>query len=150
MTAIKRHLPTASRLLLGLIFFVNGLNGFLQFLPQPPMPPEAAAFAGALFGSGYFIPLLKSVELAAGILLLAGVAVPFALTLLAPIVVQVAAFHIFLAPAGMPVVVLLLVFELHLAWVHRAAFAPLFARRAPRRAIAAHDGSGAISRPIAA
>ena len=150
MRAIKRHLPTASRLLLGLIFFVNGLNGFLQFLPQPPMPAAASAFAGALLGAGYFFPLLKSVELAAGLLLLTGVAVPFALTLVAPIIVQIAAFHLFLAPGGMPVVALLLAFELHLAWVHRAAFAPLFARRASRAARAPGHDSEAIPRAVAA
>ena len=129
MKNIHRHLVTASRLLLGLIFVVNGLNGFLQFLPQPPMPPAAAAFAGGLFGAGYFFPLLKSVELIAGTLLLAGVLVPFALVLLAPIIVNIVAFHLFLAPGAMPLVAVILATELHLAWHHRAAFAPLFARR---------------------
>ena len=32
-----------ARIVLGLIFFVFGLNGFLQFLPQPPMEGGAAA-----------------------------------------------------------------------------------------------------------
>ena len=45
MNAIKHHLPTASRLLLGLIFVVFGLNGFLHFLPQPPAPPAAGPSA---------------------------------------------------------------------------------------------------------
>jgi uncharacterized membrane protein YphA (DoxX/SURF4 family) len=129
MHPIKRHLPTASRLLLGLIFVVFGLNGFLHFIPQPPAPPAAMAFGTALMQSGYLFPLLKSVEIAAGLMLLAGVLVPFALTVLAPIVVNIVAFHLFLAPGGMPIAVVLLAAELHLAWVHRAAFAPLFQRR---------------------
>jgi uncharacterized membrane protein YphA (DoxX/SURF4 family) len=131
MNSIKRHLPTASRLLLGLIFLVNGLNGFLQFLPMPAMPGDAMAFAGALMKTGYFFPLFKTIEITAGALLLAGVAVPFALTLLAPIIVNIAAFHLFLAPAALPMVAVLLAIELHLAWTHRAAFAPLFARKLP-------------------
>jgi hypothetical protein len=129
MNPIKRHLPTASRLLLGLVFVVNGLNGFLHFLPMPAMPGDAMAFAGALMKTGYLFPLLKTFEVTAGALLLANVAVPFALTLLAPIIVNIAAFHLFLAPAAMPMVALLLATELHLAWTHRAAFAPLFARQ---------------------
>jgi hypothetical protein len=88
------------------------------------------AFAGALFASGYFFPLLKAVEVAAGALLLAGALVPFALTLLAPIIVDIAAFHLFLAPGNYAVVGIVLATEIYLAIVHRAAFAPLFARGA--------------------
>jgi uncharacterized membrane protein YphA (DoxX/SURF4 family) len=128
MKAINRHLPTASRLLLGLIFVVFGLNGFLHFIPPPPSPPGAIAFGTALMQSGYLFPLLKTVEIAAGLLLLAGVLVPLSLTVLAPIVVNIVAFHLFLAPGGMPIAVAVLALELHLAWVHRAAFAPLFQR----------------------
>jgi uncharacterized membrane protein YphA (DoxX/SURF4 family) len=141
MNAISRRLPTIARVALGLIFFVFGLNGFFHFLPQPPAPPRAMAFAGALFASGYFFPLLKAVEVAAGALLLAGALVPFALTLLAPIIVNIVAFHLFLAPGNYAVVGIVLAAEIYLAVVHRAAFAPLFARRAaPAPATAAAPG----------
>ena len=72
MHAIQKHLPTAARLFLGLVFTVFGLNFFLHFLPTPPAPPRAAAFGGALFASGYLFPLLKVTEVAAGLLLLGG------------------------------------------------------------------------------
>ena len=121
-------LPTVARIVLGLVFVVFGLNGFLHFLPQPPAPPRAMAFFGGLAGSGYFLPLLKATEVTAGALLLAGF-VPIALTLLAPIIVNIAAFHLFLAPGNYAVVGLILAAEIYLALVHRAAFAPLFARR---------------------
>ena len=130
MNAISRKLPTVARIALGLVFFVFGLNGFFHFLPQPPAPPRAMAFAGALFASGYFFPLLKTVEVTAGALLLLGAFVPFALTLLAPIIVNIVAFHLFLSPGNYAVVGLVLAAEIYLAVVNRAAFAPLFARRA--------------------
>jgi uncharacterized membrane protein YphA (DoxX/SURF4 family) len=130
MTVLARKLPTVARLLLGAVFFVFGLNGFFHFLPQPPAPPRAMAFAGALFATGYFFPLLKTIEVFAGALLLGGTLVPFALTLLAPIIVNIVAFHLFLAPGNYAVVGLVLCAELYLGVVHRAAFAPLFARRA--------------------
>jgi uncharacterized membrane protein YphA (DoxX/SURF4 family) len=136
MTRIADKLPLVARSLLGLIFFVFGLNGFLHFLPQPPMPAAAGAFAGALAASGYLFPLLKATEVVAGAMLLAGLFVPFALTLLAPIVVNIVAFHLFLAPGNWGVVGLVLAAQLYLAWTHRAAFAPLFAR-APRAAMSA-------------
>src|SRR5437660_508965 len=131
MSSISRKLPTVARLLLGVVFFVFGLNGFFHFLPQPPMPARAMASAGALAGTGYFYTLLKAVEVLAGALLLTGALVPFALTLLAPIIVNIVAFHAFLAPGNYAVVGLVLTAEIYLALVNRAAFAPLFARRAP-------------------
>ena len=135
MNALRRHLPTASRLLLGLVFLVNGLNGFFNFLPMPTPPPAAAAFAGALFQTGYFFPMLKGIEVVAGAMLLAGVLVPLTLTVLAPIVVNIMAFHLFLAPAGMALALIVLALEVHLAWAYRKVFAPLFVVKAqPARA----------------
>jgi hypothetical protein len=144
----SQRLSAASRLALGLVFLVFGLNFFLHFIPQPPPPPAAAAFLGALFASGYVFPLVKTLEVLAGALLLARVAVPFALVLLAPIIVNIVAVHALFAPAGLPLALFVLAAELHQAWVNRRAFAPLFAREPTRRsaAIAPHDRA----RPAAA
>jgi uncharacterized membrane protein YphA (DoxX/SURF4 family) len=143
MNAIARKLPTAARLLLGLVFFVFGLNGLLHFLPNQPMPAAAGAFLGGLASSGYFFPLLKVTEITAGALLLAGLFVPFALTLLAPIIVNITAFHLFLAPGNYGVVAAVLASEIYLAWAHRAAFAPLFARR-KAEAVSPHEAARAL------
>src|SRR5882762_582358 len=86
---ISRHLPTAARILLGFIFLIFGLNGFLNFLPQSGNIPEAAlAFAGALMKTGYMFPLIKGTEVIVGVLLLSNRFVPLALALVAPIVVN--------------------------------------------------------------
>lgn len=98
-----------TRILLGLIFFVFGLNGFLNFIPQPPQPETAAAFFGGLFQTGYFLPFLKGCEVVCGILLLTNLYVPLALLVLSPIVVQIFLFHLFLAPSGLPVALVLVV-----------------------------------------
>jgi len=129
MNTIRKHLPTAARLFLGLVFTVFGLNFFLHFLPTPPAAPRAAAFAAALFGSGYFFPLLKTTEVVAGLLLLSGRFVPLALAVLAPIVVNIVGFHLALAPSGMALALAMLAAELYLAWTYRAAFAPMLAAR---------------------
>lgn len=121
--------PAGARVTLGLIFFVFGLNYFLEFLPAPPPPPEQAlAFLGGLMAGGYVFPLIKAIEVAAGVALLANRFVPLALTLLAPIIVNIAAFHFLLAPSyGMPIALILL--ELALAWKHRTAFLPMLRAR---------------------
>ena len=125
-----RYLPIAARVLLGLSFFVFGLNFFFHFLPSPAPPPAAGAFAGALFASGYFFYLLKTFEILSGVALLSGRFVPLALTVLAPIIVNIVAFHAFLFPSGLALPVVLLLLELYLAWCYRDAFRPLLNSRA--------------------
>jgi len=114
------------RSLLGLIFLVFGLNLLLHFLPNPAEPPAAADFLGALYRSGYLLQLLGVTQAVSGALLLTGVMVPFALVLLAPVIVNILMFHVFLAPAGLPVALVVVALEVILAWMHRDAFAPLF------------------------
>jgi uncharacterized membrane protein YphA (DoxX/SURF4 family) len=142
MTTIRKHVPTAARLFLGLVFTVFGLNFFLHFLPMPAAPPRAAAFAGALFASGYLFPLLKTIEVAAGLLLLSGFLVPLALAVLAPIVINIVGFHLFLEPSGLPVPLAVLAAEIFLAWTYRAAFAPMLhlRTRLPETATVAAPG----------
>jgi len=123
-------LPAFARLGLGLIFFVFGLNGFLSFLPMPPLDGGAGAFMGALAETGYMFPLIKGVEVVAGAALLAGVFVPLALLLLAPIVVNIAMFHLVLAPASLPLVVVILALGSYLAYAYRDAFAGVLQRKA--------------------
>jgi len=109
-------LVLVARILLGLIFTVFGLNGFLNFMPAQPLPEAAQTFIGGLASAGYFIPMLKLVEVVSGICLLLGVFVPLALVLLAPIVVNIAMFHFLLAPEGWWMGLLLLVLESLLGW----------------------------------
>lgn len=118
----------AARLLLGLIFFVFGLNGFLHFLPMPQPSPEAGAFLGALAATGYMFPLIKGIEVISGALLLANRAVPLALVLLAPIAINIAAYHLVLEP-GFGMVALIGALMLFLAYVHREQFVSLFTSR---------------------
>src|SRR3954453_15345651 len=111
MTSFRDKLPTIARFVLGIAFFVFGLNGFLHFLPQPPMSGPPADFAGALFATGYMFPLIKGTEVLAGILLLSGRFVPLSLTLLAPILVNIVAFHGILVKGGVGLPLFLVALE---------------------------------------
>ena len=94
-----------ARSLLGLIFVVFGSNMFLHFIPMPP-PPEGPAreFMTALFLSHYLY-VVGALQVAGGALLLIGRKVPLGLTLLGPVVVNILSFHALMAPAGMPMAV---------------------------------------------
>jgi uncharacterized membrane protein YphA (DoxX/SURF4 family) len=130
MSNVMAKLPTVARIFLGLVFFVFGLNGFLHFIPQPPPPPAAGALFGAFAASGYLLALIKGTEVIVGALLLSGRFVPLALAVLAPIMINIVAFHAFLAPSGLGLPMVLVALHAYLAWAYRAAYAPMLRARA--------------------
>ena len=88
-----------ARYLLGLMFTVFGLNGFLNFIHQPPpVNPLAIQFFIAISAS-HFAAFFFAVQLISGLMLLSGSFVPLALTLLAAELYNILAFHLTLAPA---------------------------------------------------
>jgi uncharacterized membrane protein YphA (DoxX/SURF4 family) len=129
----RRLLPAIARILMGVVFFVFGLNGFLNFIPQPKtaMPEGAAAFAGAMVKTGYMMPLVTGTQLLVGILLLLNRFVPLALALIAPVIVGIITFHLFLAPTTIGPGIVVLVLELYLAWSYRHAFRPMLMAKTP-------------------
>jgi putative oxidoreductase len=118
------------RLLLGLVFVVFGLNGFLHFIPMPPPTGTAAQFLGAMFVSHYLVAVFL-LQLIPGVLLLINRFVPLALTLLGPVIVNILLFHISMNPAGLPLPLLVTVLWLVTAWSVRSAFAGLFQQNVP-------------------
>lgn len=128
--AFTRHVPSIARFLMGLMFFVFGLNGFLNFIPPPKTLPEGAgAFFGALMKTGYMLPLISGTQVIVGALLLSNRFVPLALALIAPVIVNIVTFHVFLEPSGSVMAGVVLVLELYLAWAYRKAFLPMLAMR---------------------
>jgi hypothetical protein len=131
---VRVYLPATIRILIGLAYLIFGLNGFLNFIPQPttPMPENATAFLGGLMKSGYMFPLIAVTHLVVGAFLLSNRFVPLALALIAPFTVNSVLFHLFLEHSGLPMAIIFLALELYLVWVYRHAFrAMLGARAAP-------------------
>lgn len=117
MDKIKAKFPLIARIILGLIFFVFGLNGFLNFIPPPPNLPESMmAFMNGMMSTKYFFPLLKGTEVICGLLLLSGCFVPLALVVLAPIVLNIFLVHAFLAPEGLVLAIVIGLLEAYLAF----------------------------------
>jgi putative oxidoreductase len=90
----------SARYLLGLMFTVFGLNGFLHFIPQPPPAnPVAVQFLIAV-STSQFAAFFFALQLLGGLLLLSGFFVPLALTVLAAELYNILAFHLTMAPAS--------------------------------------------------
>ena len=117
-----KHAVLGARLIFGLILVVFGINPWLQFLPLPELNEAATAFFGFMAGS-YLLGFVKLTEVVGGLLLLSGRLVPFALTILAPVVLNILLFHVFLDSTGLVVALLLTALEVFLAWSYREAFA---------------------------
>lgn len=118
-----------ARYLLGLIFVIFGANGFLQFIHMPPPTGLAGQFMGAIFMSHYYVAIFL-LQLVGGLLLLAGRYVPLALVLLGPVIVNIFLFHVFLAPAGLPMATVVVILWLLTFAGVRSAFAGIFQAKA--------------------
>jgi putative oxidoreductase len=117
-----------ARILLGLLFTVFGLNGFLHFIPQPPPTGLAGQYIGALFMSHYLVTVFL-LQLIGGVLLLANRFVPLALVLLGPVIVNIVLFHACLAPEGLPMAFFATVLWLVVFAGVRSAFTGIFAQK---------------------
>lgn len=113
-----------TRSLLGMVFLTFGANKFLNFMPSPPVTGMPAQFMGAMFATHY-IYVVATCEVVGGLLLLTGRYAPLGLTLVGPVVVNILAFHTFMAPAGLPVAFVVSALSLFLLWSYRAHFAGL-------------------------
>ena len=119
-----------ARILLGLIFVVFGLNGFLLFLPQPPLPPgDMLTFVTVMGKSHYMVPVFV-LQVIGGVLLLVGRFVPLALTLLGPVIINILITHIVFQPAGLPPGALAAILWLILFYAYRDYFAGIFTANA--------------------
>jgi len=128
-----RKLTTSCRVVLGAIFVLFSTSYYLHFIPIPEHPEAAKNFTSAMAATGYMYPLLKGTEFVCGLALLTGVMVPLGLTLLAPILINIALFHLVLAPGGLGFTALLAFLEVFLAWSYRDAFRGLVSLHSPHK-----------------
>jgi putative oxidoreductase len=118
-----------ARILLGLVFVVFGLNGFLNFIKGPLPSGVAGQFLGALMQS-HFVFVISAVELAGGALLLANRYVPLALVLLGPVIVNIFFYHLLMDRSGLIIAIVVIILWGLVALRHRQYFSGLFVQRA--------------------
>jgi putative oxidoreductase len=130
MEAIKMKIVVlVARVLLGLMFLFFGLNGFLDFLPAPPLTGVPGAFLGALMTSHY-VYLVCAVQVLGGLLLIVNQFLPLGLALLAPVIANIITYHLTMQRSGPQLAILATILWVFLAWKFRVYFAPLATRNA--------------------
>lgn len=103
-----------SRFLLGIIFVIFGSNGLMMvltgsgFIPMPDnIPADVMEKMSGFFKLGYLMPLVKSLEIFSGLLLLSNRYVNLAIIFLGPIIVNILLVHIFIDLSGLPMALMI-------------------------------------------
>ena len=123
-----KYIVTISRILLGLIFVVFGLNGFLHFIPTQQFRGVAGQFMGAIFTS-HFYTVVFLTQIVSGLLLLVNRYVPLGLLLLGPVIVNILGFHIFMSTTNLPLALVVTALWLIVFSRVRSAFSGVFVQR---------------------
>ncbi len=125
-----RIVTIVARLLLGAIMVFAGANHVFNFLPQGPMPSGVAGqLLQGMIGSGY-MTFVGVCEVIAGLLLLINRFAPFALTVLAAIILNIIVFDVLVMPKALVVGAVVTVLWILAAYRNRSAFLPLLQQRA--------------------
>jgi|TARA_R110000737_G_scaffold93859_3_gene127306 uncharacterized membrane protein YphA (DoxX/SURF4 family) len=94
--------------LFGLIFINSGLNKFFNYMPMPEeMPARMAENFEAFMTIGWLMPLVAVVEIVGGFLCLTKKYRALGSLMLLPIVVGILLTHIFVAPQGLIIAIVL-------------------------------------------
>ena len=121
----------AVRSLLGLLFIFGGIVVLFKVpMDAPPPTGNALTFMTGIMATGYFMTLLKVVELICGILLLINFCAPLATVALFPISVNILFFHAFLDdPKNLPTALFVILANLFLAFAYRKNYVGLLATK---------------------
>lgn len=118
-----------ARILLGLMFLVSGLNMLFHFIPMKMPSGPAGQYTSVMMQSHYML-FVGAVQAVGGLLLLVNRYVPYALTLLGPVIVNILLYHALMDPAGAPLAIIVTILWGILFFHYRQYFASLFVRRA--------------------
>ena len=110
-----------TRILLGVILLLSGLNKLFKFIPTPA--DELLQTFGQV---DYIIPIVAVLEIIIAILLITKKWVAFALILLVPLSLNILLFHIYLNLEGILPAIVVAILNGILLYKHRRQYAPLF------------------------
>jgi putative oxidoreductase len=118
-----------ARILLGLIFFVFGLNGFLHFIKGDLPSGAAGQFVGALVQTNY-IYIVSGLQVLGGLLLLINRYTILGLVILGPVIVNIFLFHALMFHTGLGMACVVVVLWFVLFFHYNKYFSSLFVQKA--------------------
>ena len=118
------------RVLLGAMYLFASISYFFKIMPaeMPAMTADQTKFMTGVTASVYLMPLIKGTELVAGLLLLIGRTAPLAALLIFPVTLNIFLYHAFLGPKELPMVAIMLIFNVFLFFAYRQKYLPILAK----------------------
>ena len=115
------------RTLMGLFLLFASVSYFFELVKPPAVMPEATITYNKGLAVAHILPIVKGIELICGLMLLIGRFATLATLVIFPITVNIILFHAYADPANIGGGIILLVFNLFMAYYYRKNYAPLFA-----------------------
>ena len=115
------------RTLMGLFLLFASVSYFFELVKPPAVMPEATITYNKGLAVAHILPIVKGIELICGLLLVIGRFATLATLVIFPITVNIILFHAYADPANIGGGIILLVFNLFMAYYYRKNYAPLFA-----------------------
>lgn len=124
---MKKWSILISRYVLGIIFLLNGINMFAQFmpLPNPQQPDIAQRFLNLLGEAGYFYPILGGVKILTALALFSNRFLPLMLIVMFPITLNGILFHFGMDPQMAPVALVVGLIQAYLIYVNKDKYLPM-------------------------
>jgi uncharacterized membrane protein YphA (DoxX/SURF4 family) len=117
------------RTLMGLLFLFGSIAVLFKLMPQPELTGNVKIFMDGINASGYLMNLIKITELLCGIAFVTGYFVPLASVVIAPVIVNIFLFHVFVDTSGLLVSILLVLANSFLAYSNWEKYKPILAAR---------------------
>lgn len=112
--------------LFGLLLINSGLNKFLNYMPAPEgLPNELVKDNAALMEIAWLLPLIGIAEMLGGMLILIPRTRALGTLIVFPVMVGVLLTHMFVAPEGLPIVIVIWLLLIWIIFDNRYKYLPL-------------------------
>ncbi|MGA9650887.1 MULTISPECIES: DoxX family protein [Pedobacter] len=117
------------RVLLGLMYLFASVVYFINYTPEAPkLSADQTTFMAGVMASVYLMPLIKVTELVSAILLLIGRTAPLGAIIIFPVTLNIFLYHAFLGPQQLPMVAVMLIFNLFLLFAYHKKYLPIISK----------------------
>lgn len=117
------------RILMGLLFLFGSITFLFHLMPQPELTGVTKTFMEGMMATGYMMQLIKITELVCGLAFVSGFYVPLATIVIAPVIVNIFMFHLFVDTSGLPVALFLVAANSFVAYANWEKYEPILAAK---------------------